>query len=161
MRVLCILYELSVRVDVSKIIRLFIVLVIARTCIIKQQESSSKIDRRSLRSACMLYSELISECFFSIESIDLFWMMSKIIECYDMRKPSFSLRKAFYLTRYSWLKLHRWSFNFYNRNELRRRWHITTEQDIKRGMNLPHKFFQKLMYYIFYIQSSYQYGRLR
>ena len=142
MRVLCILYELSVRVDVSEIVCPFIVLVIARTRIVKQQESSSKIDRRSLRSACVLNSELISECFFSIESIDCFWMMSEIIECYDMREPSFSLRKAFYLTRYSWLKLHRWSFNFYNRNELRRRWHITTEQNIKRGMNLPRKTFQ-------------------
>lgn len=142
MTILCILYELSIRVDVSKIIRLFIVLVIARTCIVKQQESSSKIDRRSLRSACMLNAELISWCFFSIESIDCFWMMSEIIECYDMRKPSISLRKAFYLTRYSWLKLHFRSFNFYNRNELRRRWHITKEQNIKRGMNLPRKTFQ-------------------
>lgn len=142
MTILCILNELSFRVDVSKIIRLFIVLVIARTCIIKQKESSSKIDRRSLRSACMLHSELISKCFFSIECIDLFWMMSEIIERDDICKPSFSMRKAFYLTRYSWLKLYRWSFNFYNRNELRRWWHITKEQNIKRGMNLPHKFFQ-------------------
>lgn len=144
MTILYVLHKLSFRVDVSKIIRLFIVLVIARTCIIKQKESSRKIDRRSLRSTRMLNAELISWCFFSIKSINLFWMMSEIIERNDMRKPSFSLRKAFYLTRYSWLKLHRWSFNFYNRNELRRWWHITTEQNIKRGMNLPHKIFQNL-----------------